>query len=254
MDYAEYVKGFSFRFIKPYSKLPFSDSYYESRLMRILACGGMGISEKIGAWFDLINLKHPKKQNGIRANMKKLVTVPRMSTCAIGAIINRGVAEMKPGEFFVNIGVWFGFTFFSGILGNENQICVGIDNFSQFGGPKQCFLQNFKRLCGAKHQFYDMDYVEYLNNIHSGPIGFYIYDGPHDYESQLKGLRLAEPFFSKNCVILVDDTNWIEPREATYDFMSSSKNKYEILLDIQTVQNCHPTYWNGVILFRVYRF
>ncbi len=253
MNYSDYVKNFSFRFITPQTKLPLPDSYFESRLSNILASGGMGIPEKIGAFFDLINTKYPEKYLGIKSYMKKLISVPRMSTSAIGAIINRGVSEMNPDEAFVNVGIWFGFTFFSGLIGNKNRICIGIDNFSQFGGPKGRFLENFERFGGPKHHFHDIDYSDYLNNIHSGSIGFYIYDGPHDYENQLRGLRLAEPFFSENCIVLVDDTNWKEPREATYDFISTSKNKYEILLDIQTVQNCHPTYWNGLMLFRAHR-
>ncbi len=250
MNYSDYVKGFSFRFIKPNVQLPISDSYYESRLSKILASGKMGIPERLGAWFDLINTSCPEEYPEVTSNLKRLLTIPRMSTSAIGAIINRGVSEMKLNETFLNVGVWFGFTFFSGIVGNENKFCVGVDNFSQFGGPRDCFLKTFQRFSGPLHHFYDMDYSDYLKNIHTGSIGFYIYDGPHDYENQLKGLRLAEPFFSSNCIVLVDDTNWVEPREATYDFISSSQNKYEILLDIQTVQNCHPTYWNGLTLFR----
>ena len=251
MDYAEYVKKFSFRFIKPETRLPLSDSYFESRLSNILDRGGMGYPEKFGAMFDLINTKYPENNRETRAKMKRLGAVPRMSTTALGAMINKGVSEMKPNEIFVNIGVWFGFTFFSGLLGNDTKSCVGIDNFSQFGGPKKKFMERFEVFGSRNHRFYDMDYSEYIQEIHSGPIGFYIYDGPHDYENQLKGLRLAEPFFSPKCVIMVDDTNWREPREATYDFISSSAMKYEILLDVRTVQNCHPTFWNGVILFRV---
>ncbi|MBU2591283.1 MAG: hypothetical protein KKC21_04600, partial [Nitrospinae bacterium] len=67
---------------------------------------------------------------------------------------------------------------------------------------------------------------------------------------QLKGLKSAEPFFSDNCVILVDDTNWSEPMQATLDFIEGSKNKYEILLDETTAYNCNPTFWNGIMVFR----
>ena len=251
MDYAEYVKRLSFRFIKPETRLPLSDSYFETRLSKILTRGGMGFPEKFGAMFDLLNTKYPEDSRATREKMKRLGDVPRMSTTALGAMINKGVAEMKPDEAFINIGVWFGFTFFSGLLGNGSKRCVAIDNFSQFGGPKQRFVERLKLFGTGNHHFYDVDYAEYIQKIHSGPIGFYIYDGPHDYENQLKGLRLAEPFFGPKCVIMVDDTNWREPREATYDFIASSKMKYEVLLDVATVQNCHPTYWNGVILFRV---
>ena len=129
MDYSEYVKGFSFRFVDPQTRLPISDSYFQSRLASILDSGEMGIPERVGALFDLINTKHPETNAEIRSNMKKLISVPRMSTSAIGAIINRSVSEMKPDETFVNVGVWFGFTFFSGIVGNEGRNLRGHRQF-----------------------------------------------------------------------------------------------------------------------------
>ena len=99
--------------------------------------------------------------------------------------------------------------------------------------------------------FFDADYRNYLENVHTGEIGFYIYDGNHSYENQMLGLKLAEPFFGKGAVILVDDTNGDgEPRQATLEFINQSSTKYEILRDTSTLANKHPTFWNGIIIFR----
>ncbi len=95
-----------------------------------------------------------------------------------------------------------------------------------------------------------MDYVEYFSQIHSGPIGFYIYDGNHSYGSQLMGLRAAEPFLSENSVILIDDANYDEVRNSTMDFIDDSSYKYEVILDQTTFCNYHPTLWNGVIVLQ----
>jgi hypothetical protein len=95
-----------------------------------------------------------------------------------------------------------------------------------------------------------MDYREYVREIHAGNIGLYIYDGHHGYEDQMMGLKLAEPFFGKNCVILMDDTNGGEPREATLDFINRSRSNYQMLLDVKTLANKHPTFWNGTMVFR----
>jgi methyltransferase family protein len=154
---------------------------------------------------------------------------------------------------FLNVGVWNGFTLLSGMIGNPDKPCVGVDNFSEFGGPREKFLRRFNKHKSANHNFYDIDYREYFSKVHSGKIGFYIYDGDHHYEHQMLGLRLAEPFFAKNCVVLVDDTNAVddtEPRQATLDFINHNKDKYEILLDAQTRWNGHPTFWNGILIFR----
>jgi hypothetical protein len=86
--------------------------------------------------------------------------------------------------------------------------------------------------------------------MHRGKIGFYIYDGGHSYQDQLRGLQVAEPYFADNCIILVDDTNWNDPRQATFDFMQNSKYNYKLLLDKKTYRNGHITYHNGVIIFQ----
>jgi hypothetical protein len=151
---------------------------------------------------------------------------------------------------FVNVGVWHGFTLLAGMVGNLQKYCIGIDNFTRFGGPKQQFLKRYYKYKSAHHHFYEMDYVDYFSTVHDSPIGVYIYDGDHSYDNQLNGLKLAEPFFSENCVVLVDDTNWKAPRQATIDFIRGSTNKYEILLDKTTSFLKDPTFWNGIIMFR----
>ena len=95
-----------------------------------------------------------------------------------------------------------------------------------------------------------MDYLEYFAKVHKGKIGFYIYDGGHLYQDQLKGLQVAEPYFTDNCLVLVDDTNWDDPRQATLDFMKNSPNEYKLLLDVKTFRNGHITYHNGVMIFQ----
>jgi hypothetical protein len=238
MTYAEFVKNISFRFINPATKQPLG----VGTLKRALP--------KIGLSLDVFNTILPERDHEFKSRLKTVCKIPRMSTFAVGAIINRGVAEMNPEETFVNVGVWNGFTFLSGVAHNPDKKSIGVDNFSQFGGPREAFLQRFNALKSAHHQFYDMDYLEYFKREHKAKIGFYIYDGDHKYEDQLKGLQVAEPYFSENCLILVDDTNWEQPRQATYDFIKGSAHQYQVLLDVKTYRNGHITYHNGVILFQ----
>jgi hypothetical protein len=173
-----------------------------------------------------------------------------MSTFAIGAIINRGVAAMPPAQAFVNVGVWNGFTLLAGMIDNPDKVCIGIDNFSEFGGPRDAFLRQFETYRSPNHRFFEMDYAVYFREHHQGRIGFYIYDGNHSYENQRMGLEIAEPHLAPGALILVDDTNTVEPRQATLDFITRSTYRYEVLLDQQTCANQHPTFWNGIILLR----
>ncbi|MFX1298259.1 MAG: hypothetical protein ACFFD2_25825, partial [Promethearchaeota archaeon] len=69
-------------------------------------------------------------------------------------------------------------------------------------------------------------------------------------ENQLKGLKIAEPFLAKDCIILVDDTNWESPKKGTIDFIRNSDNSYEIIYDQNTNIVGHPTLWNGLMIIR----
>jgi Methyltransferase domain len=199
---------------------------------------------------DVLNTILPEQDAQLKTRLKEVCKIPRMATFGVGAMINVAVSNLKPDEVFLNIGVWNGFTFLSGVVHNPDKICIGVDNFSEFGGPREAFLARFTKFKSKNHFFYDMDYEEYFRNIHQAKIGLYLYDGGHKYEDQLKGLQLAEPYFSDNCIIMVDDTNWPDPSQATYDFIKQSKNHYEVLLDVKTAGNSHLTYHNGVILLQ----
>jgi len=238
MPYADFINNISFRFFQPNTKQPLG----VGTLKRTLP--------KLGISLDVLNTVLPEKDAELKEKLKEVCKVPRMSTFAVGAMINQAVAQMAPDEVFVNVGVWNGFTFLSGVAHNPDKICIGVDNFSQFGGPREAFLKRFNRLKSPKHSFYDMDYQEYFAQKHQGKIGFYIYDGGHKYEDQLKGLKVAEPYFSDNCLILVDDTNWKDPYQATLDFMQTSQHRYKLLLDRKTYRNGHLTYHNGVMIFQ----
>lgn len=250
MDYHRYISEISYRFIKPHYPIPISEDSYNERLARILRTGSPGWLEKMGVWVEFMNTAFPEQDRLMKQRLRKLCRIPKMSTLAIGGMINRGVSQMADGEVFVNVGVWQGFTFLCGMMNNSAKMCIGVDNFSEFGGPRDDFLGRFNKLRSRYHHFHEMNYLDYFATVHRERIGFYIYDGAHNYEDQLEGLKAAEPFFSENCIILVDDTNWDEPREATLDFISQSANTYQVLLDMRTNYNCHPTVWNGVLVFQ----
>lgn len=186
-----------------------------------------------------------------RKNLSSLKEVPRMSTLAIGTIINNLVSHMDSEDCYLNVGVWNGYTLFSGMIHNNSKYCIGVDNFSEFGGPKNSFMNYFNSIKSPFHMFHDENYSDYLEDTHGRrKIGCYFYDGNHDYKHQLLGLELAEPLFSKNAVILVDDINLKDAENATLDFISNSKNQYEIIFQQKTANNMHPTYWNGLMIIR----
>ena len=132
-----------------------------------------------------------------RACLDRLGGIPRMSTMAIGFVLHKLVEMMPDGLAFLNIGVWHGFSFFAGAVGNAGKRTIGVDNFSEFGGPRDEFLNRFEEFHSEQMEFHDVDFREYLREHHSEPLGVYFFDGPHRYEDQLDGLILAEQFFAR---------------------------------------------------------
>ncbi|MCU0820970.1 MAG: class I SAM-dependent methyltransferase [Spirochaetes bacterium] len=233
MDFKSYISGINFSFIQPFDS-------------------GVGLFTNlmIPSTVDIRNTNLPYDDKETKETLAEVCKVPRMSTFAIGAIINLIVKNMPQDTAFVNVGVWHGFSFLCGLVNNPGKKCVGIDNFSEFGGPREAFLARFKNYKSGNHEFHDMDYLEYFTQVHKGMIGFYIYDGNHSRENQYRGLKAAEPFFSENCLILIDDINWPEPEEGTNDFIAGSRYKYNVIAQQCTSHNCHPTFWNGIKLLQ----
>jgi hypothetical protein len=199
---------------------------------------------------DIANTRLGADARDLRRRLRPVLDMPRMESLAIGAILNRGTEGLRAGEAYVNVGVWNGFSFLAGLHGNPSSRCVGIDNFSQFKGPREAFMERFDERRGPAHEFFELDYEDYFATRHDGPIGLYFYDGDHSYEHQLRGLQIAERFFGDRCIVLVDDTNWSEPYEATYQFIAESEREYEIVIDERTAGGGHPTWWNGLIVFQ----
>lgn len=223
MEFREYVKGIAFEKVQP------NDPIH---------------------WLETTNVYLPSKI--MEDELIDICSIPKMSTFAIGALINKAVSEIPEDQCFVNVGVWHGFTLLAGMIGNHEKKCIGIDNFSEFGGPRLEFRKRYLEARSENHQFYELDYRQYFQSVHKSEnkIGFYIYDGAHDYENQLLGLTIAEPFLADDAMIMVDDTNWPDPYNATKEFMEKSKHNWEIILDEKTSENGHPTWWNGIMIIK----
>ncbi len=198
------------------------------------------------AQFELLNTRFPVDDTELKKRLGPLLGMPRLSTLAIAGFLNQAVRSMPDHLAFLNVGVWHGYSFLSGLIENDKR-CWGVDNFSEFHGPREAFLERFERVRRADHAFFESDYEDYFQD-HQHPLGLYFYDGEHSYAHQKKGLAVAEPFFEPGCLVVVDDTNWEEPRQATLDFVEESSHRYRTVLDVTTPLADHPTWWNGMMI------
>ncbi len=182
----------------------------------------------------------------------RMKSIEGMSTIANAWIINQIASNLDQNQNYVNIGCWKGFSLIAGMINTKCSV-YGVDNFTWIDAPRKEFYDNFNNYKNDnKHFFYEGDYIKFLQQWDKKQkyIDFYFFDGPHTYKDQYQSLDLASNFFRKGSIILVDDTNWQEPREATKDFISNHASKYEILHDLKCNHARHPTYWNGLIIFQ----
>jgi hypothetical protein len=229
--FAEFAHGIKFRYAQPMDPTP------------TLEMANVELPEGV----DMADAKR----------IYSLSLLTKLSSFAIGMLLNKAVREMPVDQCYVNIGFWHGFSLFSGMLGNPDKTCIGVDNFSEFGDPRAEFLNNFARLKSEKHFSREMDYEDFFSRLaddsipeFTGKIGVYFYDAKHEYEHQLKGLKLVEPFLADGALVFVDDWNWEEPQRATCDFILSSPFEWEQVLDAHTYGVGNPTWWNGLAVFK----
>lgn len=200
---------------------------------------------------EIVNLRLPPEYANLGKDLAPLRIMRRMSSFPISALIGVIMRHLPPEQIYLNIGVWHGFTLFSGMLLSPQTACIGIDNFSEFG-PRDLnhhyFQLFFEEMTSGPHQrFIEMDYRDFFKSHPRVPVGLYFYDGDHDYQHQLQGLELADPWIVTGGIVLVDDTNFSEPRQATLDFLAVHP-QYRLLADLPTANNAHPTFWNGLMI------
>lgn len=239
MSLEGYARAIRFRLVRPGSRVP-GRSWVGA--VRDLRRWGLDVER----WNTVL----PESDEAWVPTLTDLGAVPKMSTFAIGAVVARGVREMPPDAAYLNIGVWHGYTLLSGMAAGPDRTCVGVDDFSEYGGPEAAFRGRFAALATESHRFHSMDFRRYLAEVHQGPVGLYYYDGPNSYEDELDGLRMAEPFLVEGSWILLDDTNWEGRRRAFQDFVASSPNRWEVVFDQRTAYNKHLTFWNGLTILK----
>ena len=59
-------------------------------------------------------------------------------------LINQICKNLSSNQLYVNIGCWKGFSLIAGMIDTSCEV-IGIDDFSQFGGPREEFFNNFNK-------------------------------------------------------------------------------------------------------------
>jgi hypothetical protein len=153
-------------------------------------------------------------ENGISKINQEIIDMEGMSGIKTRHFYNNLLN--RPDARYLEIGTWKGSSVCAAMCGNNAHV-VAIDNWSQFGGPKSEFIQNFKKFKGDNYAIfiekdcYQVD-VESLPNFNT-----YMYDGEHSKENHGRALTHFYNCLDNTFIFIVDDWNWLHVREGTLE-------------------------------------
>ena len=168
-----------------------------------------------------------KEQSSIptdpRNEASQVMTIHGMSGYMYRHLLNNLCA--RQGITYGEVGTWNGSTYLAAIYNNPHITAWTCDNWSEFGGPKAAFQQNYtttslwegqqKVYKNSQHHAYEQDFRT-LDFAAQGPIDIYFFDGPHSREDQRDGILLAWDALAPTAIVLVDDWNLQKARDGTY--------------------------------------
>lgn len=184
------------------------------------------------AWLDALAMNH-KLPDWIRY-------MEGMSGKKYRYFINNLVAT-TPNARYLEIGSHSGSTACAALYGNKLKATC-IDNWSEFGGPKEEFWKNINQVKSSDidFNFFENDFrkVDYKN---IGKHNIYMFDGPHLQKDQYDGIVLVQDALDDNYVLIVDDYNWSHIREGTETALDYAGHKVLAKIEISTyVGDGHP--------------
>jgi hypothetical protein len=154
---------------------------------------------------------------------------------------------------YLEIGTWKGSSVCSAMYGNKATVLC-IDNWSEFGGPKHEFLENFNKFKGDNNAtFIESDC--YSIDVSILPkFNIYMYDGNHTCESHYNALLHYYNCLDDIFIFIVDDWNWKDVRDGTLNAIQKLNlnivYEKEIRLTFDNSVTAEPelsqTWWNGI--------
>jgi hypothetical protein len=182
-------------------------------------------------------------------------------------IINiKGMSGIKTRHFYNNllniedaryleIGTWKGSSVCSAMYGNKATV-ICIDNWSEFGGPKQEFIQNFTKFKGENKAYFIENDCFNVDIKKLPKFNIYMYDGNHTNESHYKALIHYYNSLDDTFIFIVDDWNWKDVREGTINSIKKLNLKvlYEKEIRLTWDESVTPepalsqTWWNGIYI------
>lgn len=154
---------------------------------------------------------------------------------------------------YLEVGTWKGSSVCSAMYGN-NATVLCIDNWSEFGGPKNEFLNNFEKFKGINNARFIEENCFRIETSNLPKFNIYLYDGNHSAISHYLALDHFYNCLDDIFIFMVDDWNWADVRNGTKESIQQFNLKVLFEKEIRlTNDNSHTpqpiaseTWWNGL--------
>jgi len=178
-----------------------------------------------------------------------LEAVPGLAKPNNLALLNVAARCLGEGEAYVEVGTYHGTSLVSAHDGNVGDF-VAIDNWSMGDGSLEQLEANLARYA-LEATMIEGDAFETLRGdaLAGRTVGVYYYDNGHEYEQQLEGMRLIEPYLASPALVIVDDTDWERVERAVDDYLAGQPRAQEIYR-AGGKDRGHPEWWEGMRVLR----
>jgi predicted O-methyltransferase YrrM len=180
-----------------------------------------------------------------------LEAVPGLARANNLALLSVAARCLEPGECYVEVGTYHGSSLIAAMFESDADF-VALDNWSLGDGSREQLERNLARFdLAGRPTLIEGDAFDTLRSgaLEGRSVGVYYYDNGHEYEQQLDGLRLIEPYLADGALVIVDDTDWEGVGRAVDDYLSEQPRATE-LLRIDGKDRGHPEWWEGMRVLR----
>jgi len=134
------------------------------------------------------------------------------------------------------------------MLSNNKIKCIAIDNWDEFGGPKDEFLTNIQRFKGDENDFNFIEANCWTLDISKlGKFNMYLYDGPHAETDHFEALHYYLGCLDDMFVYIIDDWNWVGIRNGTMNAIRANKLVVKYKREVRTTNDNTQPPWDDSV-------
>jgi predicted O-methyltransferase YrrM len=193
----------------------------------------------------------PQQLEDVSAFAEILEAVPGLAQANNLALLNVAARCVDDGESYVEVGTYRGTSLIAAMQANDGDF-VALDNWSMGEGSREQLEANLARFgLSGRPELLEGDAFETLRSgaLEARIVGVYYYDNGHEYEQQLDGMRLVEPYLASPALVIVDDTDWERVERAVDDYLEQQPRATEIYT-VDGKDRGHPEWWEGMRVLR----